>query len=295
MRLERVSWGKWIALALAVGTVIAWLHVTVGQTAVVQTHAQVQFIAMLNRKPVSGGDGKEYPWIKSILVYPAIDLMQPYAKATSRKAQVTYQMLTAASKGAWQYVPKSSLVDDPIDLGGKGPQPLMIYLAGVAKDRPWVSYRYAYWNEPRWTYTIWVGGSLLLLGVIWPLVLRRLAAAGYAGQEDDDRPSLWQRLFGRKAAASPDADNGVASAAKTSPMSLSEDDLQRIAAMEAGLGDFKVDHGPGGEVDDEAEPEIKKLVAGPLDSATAPVKQEVPKEYAGEYYPTATHVKKKET
>jgi len=250
MRVQRVSWGKWIALALAVGTIIAWLHVTMGQTAVVQTYAQVQFIRALTQQPQkSPVTGEVFPYIKSVTVYPAVELVQPYAKAASRKAPVTYQLLTAAStKGAWQYVPKSTLVDDPIDLGGKGPQPLTTYLAGVAKDRPWVSYRYAFWDEPRWTYTIWVGGSLLLIGIVWPLVLRRLAAAGYAGQEDDERPSLWQRLFGRKATASYDADNGVASLAKPSSMALSEDDLKRIAAMEAGLGDFKVDRGPGGEV-----------------------------------------------
>lgn len=295
MRVERVSRGKWIALALAVGALIAWLHVTVGQTAITQTASQTEFMKALMRQPEkSPVTGELHPYVNSLMIYPALELQAAYAKASTRKAQVSYQLLVPipAERG-FRLVPKSSLVDDPINLGGKGPQPLTSYLAGLKKDRPWVSYRYAFWDEPRWTYTIWVGGSLLLIGIIWPFVLRRLAAAGYAGREDDEGPSLWQRLFGRKAAASPDADNGVASAAKASPMSLSEDDLKRIAAMEAGLGDFKVDRGPGGEVEDEPEPEIKKLVAGPLDSANAPVKQETPKEYAGEFYPTATHVPKK--
>jgi hypothetical protein len=156
-----------------------------------------------------------------------------------------------------------------------------------------LTYRYAFWDEPRWIYTLWVGGSVLLIGIVWPIVLKRLVLAGYAGREEDDnKPSLWQRMFGRKA-ASAGADDGISSAGKPSSRALSEDDLKRIAAMEEALGDFKVDRGPGGEVEDEPEPAIKKLVAGPLETANQPEKKEEPKEYAGEFYPTATHVAKK--
>lgn len=287
-------------LAIAVGLTIAWLHATLGQTAVVQSLAQVQFLNMLNRKPISGGDGKEYPWIKSVTVYPAVELVQPYAKAASRKAEVTYLMLTpAATKGAWQYVGKSSLIDDPIELGGKSPQPLTTYLATLAKDRPWLSFRYAFWDEPRWIYTIWVGGSVLVIGIIWPFVLKRLAAAGYAGQPDDNEPTLWQRwrrMFARTPKPTAGADEGITSAvAKPSPMTMSEEDMQKIAAMEEKLGDFgQTSREPGGEIEDEAKPGIKKLVAGPLETANQPETKEKPKEYAGEYYPTSTHVKKKD-
>lgn len=299
MRVERVTWGKWFTVAIAVGLIIAWLHATLGQSSFVQTIAQVQFINMLNRPPQASADGKQkFPWIRSVTVYPAVEIVQVSGKASTRKAPVTYLMLAAATKGTWQYVSKSTLVDDPISVGGRDPVPLTTYLTAVTKDRPLTTFRYAFWDEPRWIYGLWVGSCVLVIGIIWPFVLRRLAAAGYAGQPDDNEPTLWQRwrkMFSRKPKPTAGAEEGITSSvSKPLPTALSDEDMQKIAAMEEKLGDFgQTAREPGGEVADEAEPAIKTLAAGPMETANQPEKKEEPKEYAGEYYPTATHVPKK--
>lgn len=292
-------------MALAIGALIAWLQVTVSQATTVQSLSQSQFLQNLMRRPVVGSDKKEFPWVRGLTIYPAMDMQAAYLKDTDRKSPVSFELLMPApGRKGWQYVSKSTLVDDPIHEFGDTPQPLTTFLGTLAQERPWVKYRYAFWREPRWAYAIWMGGSVLLIGIVWPFTLRKLVMAGYGGRVDDDEPKqppFWKRLFAKKAKQAGDEYEGLgggavgAGAGKAGSQALSDEELQRIAAMEEGLRDFvgSQRQEPGGEVDDAAEPEVKKLSGGPLETANEPAKQEEPKEYDGEFYPTATHVKKK--
>ena len=39
---------------------------------------------------------------------------------------------------------------------------------------PGVSFRYAWWQDPKWGLSLWVGGCVLIVGLIWPTVINLL-------------------------------------------------------------------------------------------------------------------------
>ncbi len=165
---------------------------------------------------------------------------------------------------------------------------IRVYLDAVKAANEQLDYRYVWWREPVWTYTLWTGGAVLLIGGVWPTILNLLVGAGYGRpprQEEDYDLSR----FGR---GKPE----LAAAAATPEMDSEELDAV-TRAYEARLGesaDAESDEAP--DTADAPSTEIRQLKAEPLPEDVPPLRpqEEEDKEFVGEFYPVARPVHKKE-
>lgn len=292
-----------MVIAILLGATLAWLYGMWGLSAT-QTNAQSQLESLLVRQPEKATDGTLSPYARDIVVYPScpagFQVQRGGVAVFPRKSVVTYKILVPVpEKKGWTYKPAISLVDDPYRPGGRpSANPdftIADYFNEISTGRDWITYSYAWWTEPEWSYTLWIGGSFLLLGVIWPTVQNRLIAAGYgrAPEPSATGASLFSILFSRKP-KSPSRSGGDTKA-KPRSMAMSAEELERIDKMEEDLAGFIKggDKAVGGEASQAAAPEIKKLSSGAVGPQKAP---DVPKEeqnYGGEFYPTVAHGRKK--
>lgn len=313
MRFEDLRRGHWFIIALLAGAGIAALQdMTSGSNNFAQTHSQVELETRLTRPPLKSSDGIEYPWIRNITIYPPASsgfaVTQGTSQVVPRKSAITYQILSPVNKSkGWEYRDAVSLVDDPFRPGRRRAEDptltISSYIAAAAKNRPWINYSYAWWLEARYLYPLWIGSAVLLLGIIWPTIQNRLINAGYGARsaETPEKPekgsSLWHRLFARKNRQVLSGDLSSASSKPAPASALSEEDLARIAAMEANLQNYTPsdDREIGGETAEPVAPPpgIRTLNSEPLETAPPPEKPHEDQDYDGEFYPTVAHAKKK--
>jgi hypothetical protein len=55
-----------------------------------------------------------------------------------------------------------------------------------------VTYAYAWWADPRYAAAAWVGGSFLLIGVVWPTCVNLLAFGTLRRPREEKAESLWR-------------------------------------------------------------------------------------------------------
>lgn len=149
-------------------------------------------------------------------------------------------------------------------------------------DYPWVGYRFAWWKVPFYERLLWVGSSFLLIGVIWPIVLRFLQGAGLGGVHlEADDYDLSRFAKGRtKAKVSVAAGSDRRSEAAAGQLAALTD------AMAASLREVAGSAGaaPGAEKQSAPAPWI---APAPLTAQVLPKASEEEKEFSGEFYPVA--------
>jgi hypothetical protein len=155
---------------------------------------------------------------------------------------------------------------------------ILAFLERIKADYPNVEYHYAWQREPWAVYTIWTGGSVLVMGLIWPSLISLAAGRGLGLKPyRPDEPAYDLDRFA-----------GGDEPAKPAATGMTEQDAQQLAAAEEalrkGLGAAGSAAAPAAS--GEADATIKKLDGGPLEPLATPGQDE-PKEYKGEYYPVA--------
>jgi hypothetical protein len=299
MSIEGTSRWQWMLIALAIGYGIAWMQLNVGQDTATETHTQTSFEAMLLAQPE--GLKQERPWLVNVVLYPPVPgVVQSSNGKHDIRSLITFDYIKRLPDGKGKYAPGACLARYPYvpahpSLGKAAGDP-QAYFAEWSKSRPWISARYAWWREPLWNYVLYMGGSFMLMGVIWPTVLKRLTLAGYgrAPEEQEKRPPFWRRWFTRQPLPVRFDDGLVTATKRPTSTTLNAEEMSRLDQMEEGLRDFLTQQPPepGGEVEDEPAPEIKQLSNEATEPPTEPPKAEDPKDYAGEFYPTVAHGKK---
>jgi hypothetical protein len=77
-------------------------------------------------------------------------------------------------------------------------KPTVVDFLSDAKAAKWpVNFKYAWWTDPHRVYYIWVGGSFLIIGVIFPLVIRIMLHEGYGrapAEEEQKGPGRSQEV-----------------------------------------------------------------------------------------------------
>jgi hypothetical protein len=146
-----------------------------------------------------------------------------------------------------------------------------------------ISYHYIWWQSPKYAMRIWMTGTFILVGVIWPILLRMMLLGGLGREEPDDYDL--SRFKG----------SGKPATVQKQSAALTTDDLARIGEMEAS---FKASLGSMADAvttstaaatasgAPAAAPEIKKLIGGSdVAQEVAKTEEEAQRAYRGEFYP----------
>jgi hypothetical protein len=307
MQLERIRVWQWCIAGVVVGCAVAAVKLAVGPTEAVgitsvsPTVLEQQLIHRRDPSRVMVGN------VSNVVLHPEEDGIPVPGERDGRAAYVTYYAYLdahkrdAQGKPLFRVAPHRMLMalqqpGHPSVLGDISKLTLREYLeklkAHVDKiDRgknPMAirfGYQYAWIETPAGAFTVYGLGGLIVVGGIWPAILRVLVGAGF-GRVVSDGIDLSKYKPG-------------AVATKAKPATDATGDLARIRALEESL-ERSLREGATPTVAAKvaaAPPAIKKLDGGPAeapkDEVLNPAK---PKGYGadqGDYYPTEVHGKSK--
>ncbi|HWE96102.1 MAG TPA: hypothetical protein VG269_19215 [Tepidisphaeraceae bacterium] len=134
-----------------------------------------------------------------------------------------------------------------------------------------ISYRYPWYEKPGAVLTAWVAGAMLLIGFVWPTLLRKLVSP----------------LPASDVAALATSSGPPAPGMPVSPPAADDDLLELVANLEANATTTAGSPAPV-EIPADLSAPVRVLSATPLDAPVAKLPQEE-KDYRGEYYPTIVH------
>jgi hypothetical protein len=164
------------------------------------------------------------------------------------------------------------------------------YLDELGKRNEFIRYSNGWWTTGPATYAIWVIGSVVVIGCLWPIVLNAMIGVGM-GRKRTDKPreSLWHYKS--------TATSGTPAASKPA---VSADDERRLHQMTDKLENDLAAAGMsmtgtvGATLPGTAASDVRKLEGGPLETAAPMPKHEDDDEIEvkGEYYPVLIHHKK---
>ena len=146
-----------------------------------------------------------------------------------------------------------------------------------------ISFHYHWWESSKYGFQIWMGGTFLIVGVIWPTLLTVMVKGGL-GKTTPEEYDL-NRFKGEPEEMKPEP-----------VVDTSASDMQRLRELEesmtAALKSGAAPAAAGATAVATAAPEIIKLTGGPAHEAEVPKQADESKEYGGEFYPVAHPGKK---
>lgn len=203
---------------------------------------------------------------------------------------VTYwERMKNKTTGTWDPVRQFRLVT-PVPLSPASPTPdfgVLNYLADKQKQIPTLDWRYEWWLAPRALWALSLGGSMLLIGVVWPITLKTLVKLGLA-EPPDERMDLSQVRH-----VSTEAPSLVAK-----PKGTAEDEEQ-LAALNANLeanvaGMAMATPASQAAAAAKGETPVRVLSATGVDESDKPAgTPEEDHDFKGEFYPVDRGAKAK--
>lgn len=290
MGIENSKRWHWVLVSLVVGPMLAFMNGQREIEAGMRSISGAEFEHEIAAKEVPGGN----PNLKDVLVHPAKAAVygKPVYVLTMQRA------IFETDKKGWTYEPYAMEAEVPYisfatsrhrtgkPIPADPNRTIVSALSEMAAKNPEIHYRYAWWEEPRWSYAIWTGGALAVIGGIWPTVLSLLVGAGFGPKVKEKEYDLDR--FG-KSEAGEEEDPTV----KPEKKEMSDDDKANLAAqldkLEKNIGTAAVMTdvpAPGNAQTDNGPVPIRQLSGGPVEVA-AVAKEEENKEYKGEFYPVA--------
>lgn len=133
-----------------------------------------------------------------------------------------------------------------------------------------ISYRKAWWYEPRWIYAMWGAGGFVVVGVIWPLAMFLLVRLGFGRPPEPEEEGVNLR----KVRSRPTKSTQPAKA------SMTQADMDQLAEIEKALEANLKGSGHGHAVEataEQTEQPVRKLTATKLEidpAAAMPPKKE---------------------
>jgi phage tail protein X len=162
----------------------------------------------------------------------------------------------------------------------------------IARQRgapaPAIRFRYAWWELPKYVYQVWIIGTVLVVGVIWPALIQLLVKGGFGRPVTEEEFDL--KRF------KPSAPERAA-AVKTAVVTQS--DMDRLRELEENMEATLKGGGSGAPAvaaATAADPAVvKPLAGGPAEAPVAPAAANEPEHYdGGVFYPVAIPHKKPE-
>jgi hypothetical protein len=159
------------------------------------------------------------------------------------------------------------------------------FLVEAAKDGSVVTFKTAWWQSEKYAYLIWMSGSFLLLGVVWPAAIQIMLKGGLG------RPMEEKYDLSRFKSEKPQPQKqkvGVTDADMQQLHELEEKMVEGLKSTSAAAGTMKaVPRSPGGPAP------VKKLTGAPAETTGAAQEKKEDKAYRGEFYPVERPVEKK--
>lgn len=157
------------------------------------------------------------------------------------------------------------------------------YIEYLKKEYPqaadMMTYRFAWWEVPKYTLSIYGGAGVLLVGGVWPTIIALLTGAGLGRAKKEEDTYDLSRFKGKTAkttAAAVDHTQGDQELAELN------------AKLEAGVVDMlTTSTTPDIDHDEEEAHAIRKLENRPMDATESALgkSSDDPKDYNGEFYP----------
>jgi hypothetical protein len=150
-------------------------------------------------------------------------------------------------------------------------------------DGPWLKVQYAWWSVPRVIWTMWMGGSFLIVGVIWPATLQLLVKGGFGRAPDENLMDLSR--FGK-------GGRGKAKVVPAAALTMTADEIEEMNALEAKiLAELKEQQGSGAQPVAAMPEEIRQLdgqTAAPAAGVVEDQAVKMGKDFGGGvFYPVA--------
>lgn len=297
MGIENSKRWHWIVVALVVGPALAFMNGQAEPGAGLRSMSGAEFEREVALKEVPGDN----PNLKNVVVHPAQigAYDKPVFVVTMDRA-----VFDKKEKG-WRYQPYALQAEVPYvssDGAGRrgGPaaassasspdRTILDALKDLSAKTPTIKYKYAWWEEPKWSYGLWSAGSLAAIGGIWPTVLALMLGAGLGPKPKEPEYDLdrFKSSEGETESA----------AANPAPKTMSDDDRQRLHTqlekLEQNIGSAAVmtdvpapsqAQGAAGAAGGPAP--IRQLNGGPVEMQAPLDKEDEDKEYKGEFYPVA--------
>jgi len=297
MRIEAFKRWQWAVLGLGLGLLISFWRGLVGSEAALDgrmTLDTIEFERLLARGSI---DGK--PLLRDIEVYPMPDgsfwitAEQLLTDKTRDRPEDRY--VPVRVHAPTPYVPTLNRPAKP------DPKFTVIdYLKAMKAKTPVADFSTRWWDREPIRSVLFAAVGLALLGGAWPMLIPLLTGVEPTQRRGGDRrraePQYDLSRFGRskpEPASTPAAHRG-----------LSQDEIEKLRQLEAELErslrsrqEDATDSSATAAGKDKSvtppPPTIRPLTAAPLEQPTVPEKPKEHKEFAGEFYPTETHVKKK--
>ena len=276
MSLQGWAWWKWVVVSLIVGALIGWtLTNREPDDPSLPSTTLTSFLNKL-RLRTDGGD----PVVAKIRVGPLV------TDNAGKKVQVVtfWEKLKNRQTGNWDPVRQYRLYT-AIPLFPKVPQPnygIVDYLADAKQQMPGLDAGFSWWQVPRNAWLISMGGSVLVIGVLWPLTIRMMVKLGLGNPEvaDDAGYDLSQtRTRPSNAVVVP---QGISADAQAQLAALNERLEQHVGDML--IGDEKPDVAKERKAEQAV---IRKLSSVPAEQNEPTGQQEKPISFDGEFYPVA--------
>jgi hypothetical protein len=267
MGIRELKRWQWASIGLIVGSLLALGRPPADPTLGLRSAVPAQFEPELFRAPLRTGA----TFVANITVYPPV----------GGAYMVRFDQLTPSKDAAgWRYVrwcmDAGAIYTSHSDPSA-APETIVAFLKRTSKKHPHVTYRYAWWVEPRWWFALWGGAGVALVGGIWPLALGLLV--GRAGPLEKD-PHAVEPL-----------EPGTGATNAVAPATLSESDMANLSELhqhlEASLDGFGADSVNPIPAPPAHEPLVKKLDGAAASHEVAEHAERAKREYRGEYYPVA--------
>ena len=206
MQLERIDRWVWVVLSLAVGACLAWarsgddhadLQARLGHGVAEQAWFEREVV-----RKVATADGSFVRGFDRLTVFPSsvvengrrrpVHLVagMALARAGDNRAGAapgfTGTLRPCFFVAPVPFTPLASRGND----SAKSGRTVVDYLDTLASRG--VSYRYAWWADSRYRTAAWVGGSFVLVGVLWPTAVNLLAYGSFRRPPRERGTSLWR-------------------------------------------------------------------------------------------------------
>jgi hypothetical protein len=284
MGIEDFKRWHWIAIAVVVGLALGYVWNNI-ESANLRNSGHEQFVRLLGQK-----DEKGKPIISRITIHPAEPNFEgklinkvTYAKRMNRRDGKGQEVVREMFYAEVPFVPgrlEPGQQVDPNYTIGK-------FLDEFRKRDASIGYSGALLATRPASYALWTLGSIVTIGLLWPIVLNALIGAGYGRTRVEEKDDYFSRFSSHPEPEAKAAKPIVTQEEQDRVRALAERIEQNLAASGAGV----TSAADGGAA--PAEP-VRKLDGGPLEVAPALLKpgEDDEIEVKGEYYPVLIHHKK---